>query len=84
VLKIDKSFVNGVADEGVDRSIVRAIRSGHGRLPRHGGGAEGIERPAQRDALIRAGLPARSGLPCSPRAVGHEATRRLTEAGLVR
>jgi diguanylate cyclase (GGDEF)-like protein len=53
-LKIDKSFIGGVTDEGTDRSIVLAILAMATSLGLDVV-AEGVEKPAQRDALIELG-----------------------------
>jgi diguanylate cyclase (GGDEF)-like protein len=53
-LKIDRSFVVGVAEQGTDRSIVRAILAMATSLGLDVV-AEGIERPEQREALVDLG-----------------------------
>jgi diguanylate cyclase (GGDEF)-like protein len=53
-LKIDQSFIPGVAAEGTDRSVVRAILAIADSL-RLQVVAEGIERPAERAALLALG-----------------------------
>jgi EAL domain-containing protein (putative c-di-GMP-specific phosphodiesterase class I) len=75
-LKIDKSFVEGVTDESVDRSIVRAIVA-MARSLSMGVVAEGIERPAQRDALIALGCRFGQGYLFAPALSAKEATRLL-------
>jgi EAL domain-containing protein (putative c-di-GMP-specific phosphodiesterase class I) len=53
-IKIDQSFVQGLASSPVDREIVRAVI----RLAEAGGMetvAEGVETPSQRDELRRLG-----------------------------
>ena len=78
-LKIDKSFVAGVADEGVDRSIVRAILAMADSL-----GidvvAEGIEQPAQRAALIALGCRLGQGYLFAPALSADDATKMLLDS----
>ena len=64
-LKIDRSFIAGVAAEGTDRSIVRAILAIADSLGLDVV-AEGIEHPGPARRADRAGLPARPGLPVRP------------------
>ncbi len=77
-LKIDKSFVDGVAEEGVDRSIVRAILAMSTAL-----GidvvAEGVEQQAQRDALIALGCRLGQGYLFAPALSVNAATRLLLD-----
>ena len=53
-IKIDKSFVDGVADESEDRAIVRSILALANALDKYTI-AEGIETDEQRQALVRVG-----------------------------
>ncbi len=79
-LKIDKSFVHGVAAEGVDRSIVRAILA----MARELGldvVAEGVERYEQRAALIELGCRMGQGYLFAPALSVQEATRLLAHPG---
>lgn len=74
-LKIDRSFVSGLASEGTDRSIVRGILAIADSL-RLEVVAEGIERPAQRDALLSLGCRLGQGYLFAP-ALPAPAARRL-------
>ena len=64
-LKIDRSFIPGVMEEGTDRSIVRAILAMADSL-----GlvviAEGVERSSERDALRTLGCPFGQGYLFAP------------------
>jgi diguanylate cyclase (GGDEF)-like protein len=75
-LKIDGSFISGVAHEGTDRSIVLAImaiaRSLELRVV-----AEGIERPEERDALLQLGCRFGQGYLFAPGLPEPEASRLL-------
>jgi diguanylate cyclase (GGDEF)-like protein len=77
-LKIDGSFIAGVADDSTDRSIVLAImaiaESLHLNVV-----AEGIERPEEREALIELGCRFGQGYLFAPGLPEPEATRLLVE-----
>lgn len=60
VLKIDKAFVDGVADDGGDRAIARTVLA-LGQALGLRVVAEGVERDAQRQALAAMGCPAAQG-----------------------
>ena len=75
-LKIDRSFVPGAAREGVDRSIVRAILAIAESLDLNVV-AEGIERPAERDALLSLGCRLGQGFLFAPALTAHDATQLL-------
>lgn len=75
-LKIDRSFVPGAAREGVDRSIVRAILAIADSLGLEVV-AEGIERPAQRDALLALGCRLGQGFLFAPALTARDATQLL-------
>ncbi len=77
-LKIDRSFIDGVADEGTDRSIVIAILAMAKSLNLEVI-AEGIERPEQRDALIGLGCRLGQGYLFAPPLTAAAATRLLVE-----
>ena len=77
-LKIDRSFIGGVADEGTDRSIVIAILAMAKSLNLEVI-AEGIERPEQRDALIGLGCRLGQGYLFAPPLTAAAATRLLVE-----
>jgi EAL domain-containing protein (putative c-di-GMP-specific phosphodiesterase class I) len=60
VVKIDRSFISGLSDQGVDREIVTAVI----QLARAIGAtvvAEGVETDDQLDALRRVGCPQAQG-----------------------
>ncbi len=76
-LKIDRSFVDGVDQDGTDRSIVRAILAMAGSL-RLTVVAEGIERTGQRDALLGLGCELGQGFLFAPGLSAASATRLLT------
>ena len=65
-LKVDGSFIAGVATEGTDRSIVVAIMAMAESLQLDVV-AEGIERDDERAALVALGCRLGQGLPCSRR-----------------
>jgi diguanylate cyclase (GGDEF)-like protein len=77
-LKIDGSFIPGVAHDGTDRSIVLAImaiaRSLELKVV-----AEGIERPEERDALLTLGCRFGQGYLFAPGLSESEASRLLVE-----
>ncbi len=75
-LKIDRSFVPGAARDGVDRSIVRAILAIADSLGLDVV-AEGIERPAQRDALLSLGCRLGQGFLFAPALTASDATKLL-------
>ncbi len=75
-LKIDRSFVPGAAHEGVDRSIVRAILAIAESLGLDVV-AEGIERPAARDALLSLGCRLGQGFLFAPALTACDATQLL-------
>jgi diguanylate cyclase (GGDEF)-like protein len=75
-LKIDRSFVPGAAREGVDRSIVRAILAIAKSLNLDVV-AEGIERPAEREALLSLGCRLGQGFLFAPALTAHDATKLL-------
>jgi diguanylate cyclase (GGDEF)-like protein/PAS domain S-box-containing protein len=78
VVKIDRTFVDGVADSRVDHDIVEAVL----QLARALGRtvvAEGVETEAQHAALRRLGCPLAQGFLWSP-AVPAEDLLRLVEA----
>jgi EAL domain-containing protein (putative c-di-GMP-specific phosphodiesterase class I) len=77
-LKIDRSFIGGVAIEGTDRSIVLAILAMAKSLDMEVV-AEGVESAAQRDALITLGCRLGQGYLFAPALSAKEATRLLTE-----
>jgi diguanylate cyclase (GGDEF)-like protein len=77
-LKIDASFVAGVASDGTDRSIVVAIMAIAESLGLDVV-AEGIERPAERDALLGLGCRLGQGYLFAPGLSGPDATRLLAE-----
>lgn len=65
-LKVDRSFVAGIADAEVDRAIVRAT-IGLARALGIGVVAEGVETPEQREILVDLGCPRIQGyLVCRP------------------
>jgi len=64
-LKIDRSFVDGVADDEYDSTIVSAVVA-IGRALRLGVTAEGVETARQAEALRRLGCPAAQGYHFSP------------------
>ncbi len=59
-LKVDRSFVAGVAESAADRAIVRATLELAGALGL-GVTAEGVETTAQRDALVELGCARAQG-----------------------
>ena len=65
VLKIDRSFVDGLPDDAEDMAIATTILSLAESLELSVT-AEGVETAAQRDALDRPRLSARPGLPVRP------------------
>ena len=75
-LKIDRSFTSGVAGEGTDQSIVRAILAIADSL-RLEVVAEGIERSAQRDALLSLGCRLGQGYLFAPALSASAATQLL-------
>jgi diguanylate cyclase (GGDEF)-like protein len=77
-LKIDKSFICGVADEGTDRSIVLAILAMAASLDLEVV-AEGIEQPAQREALIALGCQLGQGYLFAHALSAKDATALLLE-----
>jgi diguanylate cyclase (GGDEF)-like protein len=77
-LKIDRSFIGGVADEGTDRSIVIAILAMAKSLNLEVV-AEGIERPEQRDALVELGCRHGQGYLFAPPLTAATATSLLVE-----
>ncbi|HEY9484329.1 MAG TPA: EAL domain-containing protein [Micromonosporaceae bacterium] len=77
-LKIDRSFIGGVADEGTDRSIVIAILAMAKSLNLEVV-AEGIEQPEQRDALLTLGCRLGQGYLFAPPLTAAAATRLLIE-----
>lgn len=77
-LKIDRSFIGGVADEGTDRSIVIAILAMAKSLNLEVV-AEGIERPEQRRALIELGCRLGQGYLFAPPLTAAAATKFLVE-----
>jgi diguanylate cyclase (GGDEF)-like protein len=76
-LKIDGSFVAGVAADGTDRSIVVAIMAIAESLGLDVV-AEGIEHPAERDALLALGCQLGQGYLFAPGLSGPAATSLLT------
>ncbi|WP_051367446.1 putative bifunctional diguanylate cyclase/phosphodiesterase [Hamadaea tsunoensis] len=78
-LKIDKSFISGVAREGVDRSIVRAIIAMSDALGLRVI-AEGVEREDQRAALLELGCRLGQGYLFAPALSVEQGTRLLTES----
>ncbi len=78
-LKIDASFIPGAAREGTDRSIVRAILAIADSL-RLLVVAEGIERPAERAALLDLGCRLGQGYLFAPPLPEAAATRLLISA----
>jgi EAL domain-containing protein (putative c-di-GMP-specific phosphodiesterase class I) len=64
-LKIDRSFVDGVADDEYDSTIVSAVVA-IGRALRLGVTAEGVETARQAEALRHLGCPAAQGFYFSP------------------
>jgi EAL domain-containing protein (putative c-di-GMP-specific phosphodiesterase class I) len=77
-VKIDRSFVTGVASEGTDRSIVLAILAMAKSLNLDVV-AEGIEQPAQRDALVALGCHLGQGYLFAHALSENDATQLLTE-----
>jgi EAL domain-containing protein (putative c-di-GMP-specific phosphodiesterase class I) len=77
-LKIDRSFIGGVADEGTDRSIVIAILAMAKSLNLEVV-AEGIEQPEQRDALLELGCRLGQGYLFAPPLTAAAATSLLVE-----
>jgi diguanylate cyclase (GGDEF)-like protein len=77
-LKIDASFVAGVASDSTDRSIVVAIMAIADSLGLEVV-AEGIEHPAERKALLGLGCRLGQGYLFAPGLSGREATRLLAE-----
>lgn len=75
-LKIDGSFIDGVAKEGTDRSIVLAILAMAESLDLEVV-AEGVELPAQRDALIELGCRLGQGYLFAPALSADEVTQLL-------
>jgi diguanylate cyclase (GGDEF)-like protein len=75
-LKIDRSFIVGVADEGTDRSIVIAILAMAKSLNLDVV-AEGIERAEQRDALVELGCHLGQGFLFAPPMTAAAATNLL-------
>ena len=75
-LKIDKSFIGGVASEGTDRSIVLAILAMAESLGLDVV-AEGIEEEAQREALIALGCRLGQGYLFAPALSAKDATELL-------
>lgn len=76
-LKIDASFVAGVASDGTDRSIVVAIMAIAESLGLDVV-AEGIEHPAEREALLGLGCRLGQGYLFAPGLSAPDATRLLT------
>ena len=74
VLKIDRSFVDGLGTDPNDTSIVRMILSLASALDLTAI-AEGVETEVQLAALQRVRLRARAGLPLEPRAAAGRARR---------
>jgi EAL domain-containing protein (putative c-di-GMP-specific phosphodiesterase class I) len=77
-LKIDASFVAGVASDSTDRSIVVAIMAIAESLGLDVV-AEGIEHPAERQALLGLGCHLGQGYLFAPGLSGAEATRLLAD-----
>ena len=75
-LKIDKSFIGGIADQGIDRSIVLAILAMADSLGLDVV-AEGIEQPAERDALVALGCRLGQGYLFAPALSADEGTQLL-------
>jgi EAL domain-containing protein (putative c-di-GMP-specific phosphodiesterase class I) len=65
VLKLDKAFVDGVAEDGGDRAIARTVLALGAALGLRVV-AEGVERDEQRAALTAMGCVAAQGLPVRP------------------
>jgi diguanylate cyclase (GGDEF)-like protein len=84
VLKIDRSFVNNVENNGVDTSIVRAVID-MARGLKMEVVAEGVERPYQVDFLKKTGCTGAQGYlfakPMPASRVSHFIQQRLLEAG---
>ncbi|GJG86897.1 hypothetical protein tb265_20780 [Gemmatimonadetes bacterium T265] len=79
VLKIDKAFVDGVAEDGGDRAIARTVVAlGHSLGLRIV--AEGVERPGQRDALAAMGCGLGQGYLFGRPLAAAEAGRLLAES----
>jgi diguanylate cyclase (GGDEF)-like protein len=77
-LKIDRSYISGVADQGTDRSIVIAILAMAESLNLEVV-AEGIERPEQRRALLELGCRLGQGYLFAPPLTAAAATRLLVQ-----
>jgi diguanylate cyclase (GGDEF)-like protein len=77
-LKIDGSFIPGVAHDGTDRSIVLAIMAIARSLDLTVV-AEGIERPEERDALLELGCRLGQGYLFAPALSELDASRLLVE-----
>ena len=80
VLKIDRSFVDGLPDDDEDRAIVRAI-IGLGRTLNMDVTAEGVELPGQALALIEEGCQRAQGYLYSPPAPRDEVPELLAALG---
>jgi EAL domain-containing protein (putative c-di-GMP-specific phosphodiesterase class I) len=79
-LKIDRSFISGVVEEGTDRSIVRAIlaiANSMGLVVI----AEGVERGIEREALRALGCRFGQGFLFAPGLSATEAGHLITPAG---
>jgi len=77
-LKLDRSFVNDVATDPVARALAQAVLS-LGESMRLSVVAEGVETPAQRDFLRRAGCAAAQGYLVSPPMEGEVLSAWLAE-----
>jgi EAL domain-containing protein (putative c-di-GMP-specific phosphodiesterase class I) len=71
-LKIDRSFIPGIVEEGTDRSIVRAILAIAESMDLVVI-AEGVERSSERDALLALGCPFGQGYLFAPGLTAAEA-----------
>jgi sensor c-di-GMP phosphodiesterase-like protein len=60
VVKLDRTFIEGLGHRSYDEAIVRAVRAIAGALQLDVV-AEGVETPAQRDALRALGVPTAQG-----------------------
>ena len=71
MLKVDRSFIDGLGTEPEDSAVVAAILSLAHALGLHVV-AEGVETPLQADQLIALGCPVAQGWLWSPAVPAHE------------